>query len=139
MDPDAMTTLLGYHICNIEEDEYWKACQHTLKSPYEVRANDGDEEKGTTPSDDEDGSEDTSDSSSDSSSNDSGHDDDVVAMIVDMMMITAAPIVMTTTAEVMITRIVVMIGVNPLVIEKMKMQTNSMRNMTMMWTTMMKI
>ena len=76
MDPDAMTTLLGYHICNIEEDEYWKACQHTLKSPYELRANDGDEEKGITPSDDEDGSEDKSNSSSDSSSNDSGHDDD---------------------------------------------------------------
>ena len=26
MDPDAMTTLLGDPICNIEEEEYWKAC-----------------------------------------------------------------------------------------------------------------
>ena len=76
MDPDAMTTLLEDHICNIEEEEYWEACQHTLKSPYELRANDGDEEEGITPSDDEDGSEDKNDSSSGCSSNDSGHDDD---------------------------------------------------------------
>ena len=41
-----------------------------------LRANDGDEEGGTTPSDDEDGSEDKSDSSSDGSSNNSGHDND---------------------------------------------------------------
>ena len=26
MDPDAMTTLLGDAICNIEEAEYWEAC-----------------------------------------------------------------------------------------------------------------
>ena len=26
MDPDAMTTLLGDAICNIGENEYWKAC-----------------------------------------------------------------------------------------------------------------
>ena len=26
MDLDAMTTLLGDHICNIEEKECWKAC-----------------------------------------------------------------------------------------------------------------
>ena len=32
MDPDAMTTLLGDAICNIEEEEYWEACQHALKS-----------------------------------------------------------------------------------------------------------
>ena len=31
MDPDAMTTLLRDHIYNIEEEEYWEACQHTLK------------------------------------------------------------------------------------------------------------
>ncbi|KAK9998099.1 hypothetical protein SO802_017702 [Lithocarpus litseifolius] len=55
MDPDAMTTLLGDAICNIEEEEYWEACQHALKSPYELRANDEDEEGGATPSDDEDG------------------------------------------------------------------------------------
>ena len=76
MDPNAITTLLGDHICNIEEEEYWEACQHTLKSPYKLKANDGDEEEGTAPSDDKDESDDKSDSSSDNSSNDSGHDDD---------------------------------------------------------------
>ena len=76
MDLDAMTTFLGDHICNIEEEEYWEAYQHTLKSLYELRANDEDEKKGTTPSDDEDGSEDKSDSSSDNSSSNNGHDDD---------------------------------------------------------------
>ena len=76
MDLDAMTTLFGDHICNIKEKEYWEACQHTLKSTYELRANDGDGEGGTTLSDDDDGSEDKSNSSSDSRSNDSGHNDD---------------------------------------------------------------
>ncbi|XP_050254146.1 uncharacterized protein LOC126700169 [Quercus robur] len=76
MDPNAMTTLLGDPICNIDEEEYWEACQHTLKSPYELRDNDEDEEEGTSPSDDEDGSEDKSDSSSNNNSSDSGHDDD---------------------------------------------------------------
>ena len=76
MDLDATTTLLGDLICNIEEEEYWEACQHTLKNPYELRASDGDEEGGTTPSDDEDGSEDKSNISSDGSSSDSGHNDD---------------------------------------------------------------
>ena len=63
-----------------------------------------------------------------------------VAMIVDRMMKIAAPIVMTTTVEIMIARTVVMIGVNPLLIEKMKMQMQiySMRNMTVMWTIMIK-
>ena len=128
MDPDAITTLLGDGIYNIEEEEYWKACQHTLKSPYELKANDGDKEGGTTLSDDEDGSEDKSDSSSDNSSSDNGHDDDEAALIVT-----------TTTAEVMIAHTTKMIGVNPLMIEKMKTQTYSMRNMTVMWTTMIKI
>ena len=36
MDPDAMTILLGEAICNIEEEEYWEACQHALKSLYEA-------------------------------------------------------------------------------------------------------
>ena len=54
MDPDAMTTLLGDHIYNIEEEEYWEACQHMLKNPYELKANDENEEGGTTLSDDED-------------------------------------------------------------------------------------
>ena len=71
-----MNTFLGDHICNIEEEECQEACQHTLKSPYELKANDGDKEGGTTLSDDEDGSEDKSDSSCDNSSNDSGRNDD---------------------------------------------------------------
>ena len=62
MDLDAMTTLLGDPICNIEEDEYWEACQHTLKCSYELRANEEDEEGGIALNDDEDGSEDKSDS-----------------------------------------------------------------------------
>ena len=47
-----------------------------MKSPYELRASDGDEEGGTASSDDEDVSEDKSDSSSDNSNNDGRHDDD---------------------------------------------------------------
>ena len=72
MDPDAMTMLLGDAICNIEEEEYWKACQHPLKSPYEVRTNDEDEEGGEAPSNDDEGSDNKSDSSSDSNSSNSG-------------------------------------------------------------------
>ncbi|KAL0001336.1 hypothetical protein SO802_015117 [Lithocarpus litseifolius] len=76
MDPDAMTTFLRHAICNIVEEECWEACQHALKSPYELRANDKDEEGGAALSDDDDGSDDKSDSSGGSSNNDSGHDDD---------------------------------------------------------------
>jgi len=65
-DLDAMTTLLGDAICNIEEEEYWEACQHALKSPYEARTSDEDEE----------GQEAPSDSSSDSSSSDDGDSKD---------------------------------------------------------------
>ena len=100
-----------------------------MKSPYELRASDGDEEGGTTPSDDEDEGDDKS--------------DDMVmmttTMMVDMVMMIAAPIVMTTAIEVMIACTAEMIGMNPLVKEKMKMQTYSMRNMTVMWTTIIKI
>ena len=71
MDPDAMTTLLGDAICNIVEEEYWATCQHALKSPYEVRTYDEDEEGGETPSDDDEGSNSKSDNSSDNSSSDS--------------------------------------------------------------------
>ena len=71
-----MTTLLGDAICNIEDEEYWEACQHTLKSSYELRANNEDQERGAAPSEDEGGSDDKSDRSSDSSSNDNGLDDD---------------------------------------------------------------
>ena len=127
MDPDAMTTLLGDHVCNIEEEEYWEACQHTLKSSYELKTIDEDEEKGVALSDDEDGSEDKSDSSSDNN-NDSGLDDDDSSTDSD-----------DNNGEVMIAHTMEMIWVNPLVIEKMKMQTYSMRNIRMIWTTMIKI
>ena len=76
MDPNAMTTLLGDAICNIKEEEYWEARQHALKSPYELRANDEDEEGGAAPSDDNEGSDANSDSSSDNNNSDSGHSDD---------------------------------------------------------------
>ena len=76
MDPNAMTTLLGDPICNIEEEEYQEACQHALKSLYELRANAEDEEGGVAPNNDDEGSDTESNSSSDSNSNDSGHDDD---------------------------------------------------------------
>ena len=62
-----------------------------------------------------------------------------VAVMVDMVMMTAAPIVTTTAVEVMIAHIVELIGVNPLVIEKMKTRTYSMRNMIVMWTNMIMI
>ena len=76
MDPDAMTTLLGDAICNIEEEEYYEACQYALKSPYEVRTSDEDGEGGAAPRDDDEGSDAKCDSSSDSSNSDSGHGDD---------------------------------------------------------------
>ena len=47
-----------------------------MKSPYELRANDEDEERGPTPSDDEDEGDDKSYSSSDSINSDGGHGDD---------------------------------------------------------------
>ena len=68
MNPDAMTTLLGDAIYNIEEEEYWEVFQHALKSPYEAKTNDEDEEGGEAPSDDDEGSDNKSDSSHDSSS-----------------------------------------------------------------------
>ena len=77
MDPNAMNTLLRDAICNIEEEKYWEACQHALKSPYEAKTSDEEEERGETPSDDDDeGSNNKSDSSSDNSSNDSGDSKD---------------------------------------------------------------
>ena len=71
MDLDAMTTLLRDAICNIKEEQYWEACQHALKSLYELRANDEEEEGGAAPSNDDERSDAKSDSSSDS-----GHSDD---------------------------------------------------------------
>ncbi|KAL4627117.1 hypothetical protein ACB092_05G144600 [Castanea dentata] len=77
MDPDAKTMLLGDVIYNIEEEEYWEACQHALKSPYEARSTDDeDEEAGETLSDNDEGSDNKSDSSSDNSSSDSGDSGD---------------------------------------------------------------
>ena len=76
MNPDAMTTLLGDVICNIEEKEYWEACQHALKSPYETRTNNENEEGGEAPSDDDEGSDSKSDNSGNSSSSDSGDSGD---------------------------------------------------------------
>ena len=83
MDPNAMTTLLGDAIFNIEEEEYWEACQHTLKDPYEARMDDEDDEVGKAPSDDDEGSgseDSNSDGSKDNDSdnseyNDGGNDD----------------------------------------------------------------
>ena len=63
----------------------------------------------------------------------------VVAVTVDIMMMIAVPIVRATTMKTMIANTVAMIRENPLVIEKMKTQIFSMKNMMMMWTTMMKI
>ena len=62
-----------------------------------------------------------------------------IAVIVDMMMMTTTPIMMTIVVEIMIAHTVEMIRVNSLVIEKMKMQTYSMRNMTVMWIIMITI
>ena len=62
-----------------------------------------------------------------------------VAVIVDVMMMIAASIVRVIAVKIMIARTEAMIGVNPLVIEKMKMQIFFIKNITMMWTTMMKI
>ena len=76
MELDAMTTLLGDAICNIkEEEEYWEACQHELKSSYEARTSDEDEEGGESPSDDDESSDSKSDSSSDSNNNSSNNGD----------------------------------------------------------------
>ena len=76
MDPNAMTTLLGDAICNIEEEEYQETCRHALKSLYQARTNDEDEEGGEPLSDDDERSDSKSGSSSDSSSNDNGDSED---------------------------------------------------------------
>ena len=70
-----MTTLLGDAICNIEEEEYWEACQHALKSLYEARrANDEDEERGKATGDDDSYSDSESNNSEDYDSQFSGND-----------------------------------------------------------------
>ena len=70
-----MTTLLGYAICNIEEEEYWEACQHALKSLYEARrANDEDEEGGKATGYDDSYSDSESNNSEDYDSQYSGND-----------------------------------------------------------------
>ena len=74
MDPDAMTMLLGDVICNIGEEEYWEACQHALKSPYEVKT--CDEEGGEAPSDDDEGNNSKSDTSNGNNSSNNGDGED---------------------------------------------------------------
>ena len=76
MDLNARSTLLGDVVCNIEEEEYWKASQHALKGSYEGRTSDEDKEGGKAPSDDDKGSNSKNDSSSDSSSSDNGDGED---------------------------------------------------------------
>ena len=87
-----------------------------MKSPYELKANDEDEEgehplvmmmKEVMPR-------------------------VIVVVTVDIVMMTATTIVKVTTVKTMIANTVAMIGVNPLVIEKMKMQCFTMKNMMMM-------
>ena len=54
------------------------------------------------------------------------------AVAMDMVMTTATMLVRATTMKTMIANIVAMIGVNPLVIEKMKMRGFIMKSMMMM-------
>ena len=119
MDLDAMTTLLGDAIFNIEEEECGEACQHALKNPYEARTDDANDEGGEAFSDDDKGSgseddnsgdndisgsedSDGRDNSSDDSDSEGSNSEDYVAEIA------------------------VMIGANPLVIERMKIREPSM-------------
>ena len=136
MDPDAMTTLLGDAIFNIEVEEYWEAYQHTLKNPYEVRTDDENDGKGESPSDDNKGS---------------GNGSEIIivivkiaiAMIVGMATVGTIAVMIVTMKEVtmkaMVAEIAVIIGVNLLVIKRTKMQEPSMKTILMMtWTIMMK-
>ena len=135
MDPDAMTTLLGDAIFNIEMEEYWEAYQHTLKNPYEVRTDENDG-KGESPSDDNKGS---------------GNGSKIIivivkiaiVMIVGMATVGTIAVMIVTMKEVimkaMVAEIAVIIGVNLLVIKRTKMQEPSMKTILMMtWTIMMK-
>ena len=94
-----------------------------MKSSYERRANDEDEKRGATPNNDDEGSDAKSDSSSDSSNSDR----DMV-----MVTVTVTMIVRVITMKTMIANIVAMIGVNPQVIEKMKIRGITMKSMMMM-------
>jgi len=87
-----------------------------LKSPYELRANDEDEEgehplvmmkKEVMPR-------------------------VIVVVKVDIVMMITTTMVRATTMKTMIANTMAMIGANPLVIEKMKMQSFTMKNMMMM-------
>ena len=64
------------HSLPIKEEEYWEACQHALKNPYEVRTDDENEEGGEAPSDDDEGSNSESNNNGDSNSSDSGDNGD---------------------------------------------------------------
>ena len=136
MDPDAMTTLLGDAIFNIEGEEYWEAYQHTLKNPYKVRTDDENDGKGESPSDDNKGS---------------GNGSEIIIVIVKIAIVmivgmatvgTIAVMIVTmkeVTMKAMVAEIAVIIGVNLLVIKRTKMQEPSMKTILMMtWTIMMK-
>ena len=56
----------------------------------------------------------------------------IVVVKVDIVTMIATTIVRATTMKTMIANTMAMIGVNPLVIEKMKMQSFTMKNMMMM-------
>ena len=75
MDLDAMTTLLGDAIFNIEEEECGEACQHALKNPYEARTDDANDEGGEAFSDDDKGSGSEDDNSGDNDINGSEDSD----------------------------------------------------------------
>ena len=91
-----------------------------MKSSYELRTNDEDKEGGATLSDDDEGSDAESDSS-DSRSSDNGHDDD-----------DRTPTMKAIIVKTMIVNTVAMIGVNPLMIENIKIMGSIMKSMMMM-------
>ncbi|XP_065634344.1 uncharacterized protein LOC136069566 [Quercus suber] len=71
-----MTTLLEDAICNLEEEEYWEACQHALKNPYEAGMDDEDDEEGGVPNDDDEGSGSEDSNSDDNKGSDSDDSED---------------------------------------------------------------
>ena len=130
IDPDAMTTLLGDAIFNIEEEEYCEAYQHALKNPYGARTDDEGGEKPLVmimkvP------------------------EVKMIIVVVAIVMIVKIVMVETiammtmivkeVTLKTMIAKIAVMIRINPLVIERMRMRGPSLKTILMiMWTIMMK-
>ena len=116
---------------NIEEEEYWEACQHALKNPYEARTDDENNEGGEAPSDDDEGSGSKDDNSGDSNSDDGGDSDGRDNSNGDSDSERS-------NSEDYDSQDNGMIGVNPLVIERTKMREPSMKTILMtMWTNMM--